>query len=283
MTFPIAVLVSGTGSNLQAILDTVHGTEGIEVACVGANKPSAPALERARAVGVETGVFEKGEYGSREERDLALGDWLEAHEVELVVLAGFMEILSAPFIRRFQGHSDAVKAVVFSPDGQAALSGSDDTRLGVWDIDTGEPIRFLSGHGGGVKAIAFNPDGRTVLSGSADATLRLWDLNNGAEIHRFTGHSDRVRSVAFVGASWLKRLTASVTCWGWTSRAGWDSASQLPEGTACIRRVTIACGSSSSGIRCNTLISMTATGWLKSSSRAACANTLPVSRRSAST
>jgi phosphoribosylglycinamide formyltransferase 1 len=103
MSFPIAVLVSGTGTNLQAILDTVHGTEGIEVVAVGSNNPSALGLERARSVGIETGIFPAGDYGSRDERDAALADWLESHGVELIVLAGFMELLGAPFIRRFRG------------------------------------------------------------------------------------------------------------------------------------------------------------------------------------
>jgi phosphoribosylglycinamide formyltransferase 1 len=103
LSFPIAVLVSGTGSNLQAILDTVHGTDGIEVVAVGSNNPHALGLKRAQEAGVETGVFQTGDDGSREERDAALGDWLEGHDVELVVLAGFMELLSPEFIRRFAG------------------------------------------------------------------------------------------------------------------------------------------------------------------------------------
>jgi phosphoribosylglycinamide formyltransferase 1 len=103
VTFPIAVLVSGTGTNLQAILDTVHGTDGIEVVGVASNNPNARALQRAADAGVETGVFAAGQYGSREERDAALGDWLEARGVELIVLAGFMELLSPAFIRRFGG------------------------------------------------------------------------------------------------------------------------------------------------------------------------------------
>jgi phosphoribosylglycinamide formyltransferase-1 len=103
MSFPIAVLVSGTGTNLQAILDTVHGSEGIEVVAVGSNNPGALALQRAADAGVETGVFAAAAHGSRDDRDAALGDWLEVRGVELVVLAGFMELLSSAFIRRFRG------------------------------------------------------------------------------------------------------------------------------------------------------------------------------------
>jgi phosphoribosylglycinamide formyltransferase-1 len=99
----VAVLVSGEGSNLQAILDQVHGRDGIEVVGVGSNRPAARGLERAREAGVETGVFEASEFAGRDARDAALGDWLEERGVQLIVLAGFMELLGPPFIRRFAG------------------------------------------------------------------------------------------------------------------------------------------------------------------------------------
>ncbi|MEX2253006.1 MAG: phosphoribosylglycinamide formyltransferase [Thermoleophilaceae bacterium] len=103
MSFPIAVLVSGEGSNLQAILDTVHGREGIEVVCVGSSRAEARGLERARAAGIEAEAFEISALPGRDERDVAMGDWLEEHGVELIVRAGFMELLGSPFIRRFEG------------------------------------------------------------------------------------------------------------------------------------------------------------------------------------
>jgi phosphoribosylglycinamide formyltransferase-1 len=99
----VAVLVSGEGSNLQAILDQVHGCDGVEVVAVGSNRAGARGLERARDAGVETGVFEASAYPDRAARDEALGDWLEQRDVGLVVLAGFMELLGGPFIRRFSG------------------------------------------------------------------------------------------------------------------------------------------------------------------------------------
>jgi len=100
-TFRIAVLASGTGTNLQAILDGLHGRDGIEVVCVASNKPGARALERAANAGVETGVFPREDHGDRVERDAAMADWLTAREAELIVLAGYMELLSAEFVRRF--------------------------------------------------------------------------------------------------------------------------------------------------------------------------------------
>lgn len=103
MAYRVAVLLSGEGTNLQALLDGVHGQDGIEIVAVASNRPQARGLERASGAGVETGVFEAPQKVDREARDHALGDWLDQHEVELIVLAGFMEILSGAFIRRFAG------------------------------------------------------------------------------------------------------------------------------------------------------------------------------------
>lgn len=97
----VAVLASGRGSNLQALLDQVHGTEGIEIVAVGSDKPEAQALERARAAGVETASFPNDDYAERAERDRAMADWLVARGVELVVLAGYMQLLSPEFLARF--------------------------------------------------------------------------------------------------------------------------------------------------------------------------------------
>jgi phosphoribosylglycinamide formyltransferase 1 len=96
-------MVSGEGSNLQAILDKLHGRDGIEVVCVASNRAGARGLERARAAAVDTGVFDAAEHdGDRDARDRVLGDWLDQHQVDLLVLAGFMEILSPEFIHRFE-------------------------------------------------------------------------------------------------------------------------------------------------------------------------------------
>ena len=103
MSFRVAVLVSGEGSNLQAILDQVHGRDGVEVVAVASNRAEARGLERAQARDVETAVFSSRDYEDRDERDAAMGGWLEARSVELIVLAGFMEVLGSGFIRRFAG------------------------------------------------------------------------------------------------------------------------------------------------------------------------------------
>ncbi len=107
--FRLGVLASGNGTNLQAILDQLHGREldrgsdtpRIAVAAVASDKPRARALERARAAGIATAAFPAAEHPNREERDLVMADWLQAAEVGLVVLAGYMQLLSEGFLRRF--------------------------------------------------------------------------------------------------------------------------------------------------------------------------------------
>jgi phosphoribosylglycinamide formyltransferase-1 len=100
--FKLCVLASGTGTNLQAILDRLHGREGVEVVGVASNVPGARALQRAEAAGVETAVFPRDEHPDRGERDGAMARWLADRRVDLVVLAGYMELLSAEFVRRFE-------------------------------------------------------------------------------------------------------------------------------------------------------------------------------------
>jgi phosphoribosylglycinamide formyltransferase 1 len=98
----LAVLASGAGSNLQAILDTLHGgPEGIVVAGVASDKPGAQALERAKSAGVPTATFPLADFPDRVARDVALADWVTERDVQLVVLAGYMQLLSPAFLQRF--------------------------------------------------------------------------------------------------------------------------------------------------------------------------------------
>jgi len=96
----VGVLASGEGTNLQALLDTVHGRE-VEVVAVASDQPSSRALQRAEAAGVPTRVFLRSDHGERAGRDAAMADWLAERGVELVVLAGYMAILDAAFVARF--------------------------------------------------------------------------------------------------------------------------------------------------------------------------------------
>jgi phosphoribosylglycinamide formyltransferase-1 len=96
----VAVLVSGAGTNLQALLDTVHGHEA-EIVAVASSQADAPALQRARAAGVPTRAFAVGDFADREARDRAIADWLAERGARLVVLAGYMQLLGAGFLERF--------------------------------------------------------------------------------------------------------------------------------------------------------------------------------------
>jgi phosphoribosylglycinamide formyltransferase-1 len=100
--FKIVVLASGGGTNLQAILDTLHGRDGIEVVGVGSDKADAWALERAQMEGCATAVFALDRYEDRLARDADIGDWIESREADLVVLAGYMQLLDAAFVARFR-------------------------------------------------------------------------------------------------------------------------------------------------------------------------------------
>jgi phosphoribosylglycinamide formyltransferase-1 len=94
----IGVLVSGEGTNLQALIDA-----GLPISCVASNKGGVRALERAVAAGIETGVFDAEDYGSREERDEVLARWLEDRGVALVVCAGYMHLFRKPFFDHYAG------------------------------------------------------------------------------------------------------------------------------------------------------------------------------------
>ncbi len=99
----VAALASGAGTNLQALLDTVHGRDGIEIVAVASDKPDAPALGRAARAAVATGVFASADYADRSQRDAAMAAWLAEAGVELVVLAGYMQLLNGSFLARFAG------------------------------------------------------------------------------------------------------------------------------------------------------------------------------------
>jgi phosphoribosylglycinamide formyltransferase-1 len=98
----VGVLASGDGTNLQALLDTVHGREA-RIAGVVTDRPDAVALERARNAGIETATFRLADHPDRSARDGAIAAWLLERDVQLVVLAGYMAILTSAFLRRFPG------------------------------------------------------------------------------------------------------------------------------------------------------------------------------------
>ena len=110
---------------------------------VGSDKPAARALERARAAGVETAVFAAAEYEDREARDAAIGDWVEALAADLVVLAGYMQLLSAAFVQRFRNRVINIHPALLpafpglDAIGQALEAGVEMTGVTVHFVDEG--------------------------------------------------------------------------------------------------------------------------------------------------
>ncbi len=99
----VAVLASGEGSNLQALIDLVHGHYDVELVRVVSDKPGVRALDRAEAAAIPTAVFALADYEDRTARDLAIAELLRSDAADLVVLAGYMAILSPGFISAFFG------------------------------------------------------------------------------------------------------------------------------------------------------------------------------------
>jgi phosphoribosylglycinamide formyltransferase 1 len=134
----IGVLVSGNGSNLQALID-----DGLPISAVAANRKDAFALIRAREAGIPTATFSLDCHESREERDLVMATWLEEHGVELVVLAGYMHLLTEPFLRRFPERIVNVHPSLLPsfpgahPIRDALAAGADPTGVTVHYVDEG--------------------------------------------------------------------------------------------------------------------------------------------------
>ena len=92
----IGVLVSGTGTNLQALLDA-----GLPISAVASNTAGVQALERAETASIPAAAFPLEHFAGRESRDEAMAEWLAEHGVELVVCAGYMQLLTPGFLARF--------------------------------------------------------------------------------------------------------------------------------------------------------------------------------------
>lgn len=100
----LVVLISGTGRNLQALIDAqALGQLGAEIVHVVSNRPDVQGLDRAAAAGIATTVVDHKHFASRDDFDAGLAEVIEASRPDIVVLAGFMRILTPAFIRRFEG------------------------------------------------------------------------------------------------------------------------------------------------------------------------------------
>jgi phosphoribosylglycinamide formyltransferase-1 len=134
----IGVLVSGEGTNLQALID-----DGLPVGAVASSKPGVRALERARAAGVPAKVFAQDAFRSRHARDEALAGWLQQRDVRIVVCAGFMELLTPGFLARFPDrivnvHPSLLPAFAGTrPIEDALAAGATETGVTVHYVDAG--------------------------------------------------------------------------------------------------------------------------------------------------
>ena len=98
----VAVLASGAGTNLQALIDNAHGHHGVKLVAVASDKSQAPALDRARAAGITTEVFAGDRFGGdRAARDDAMALWLRDQRADLIVLAGYMQLVTPGFLAAF--------------------------------------------------------------------------------------------------------------------------------------------------------------------------------------
>jgi phosphoribosylglycinamide formyltransferase-1 len=97
----VGVLASGTGTNLQALLDRADGRDDVRIVAVGSDRADAQALRRARAADIEARAFEARSFADRRQRDLAMAEWMRSLGVELIVAAGYMRLLDPVFLDAF--------------------------------------------------------------------------------------------------------------------------------------------------------------------------------------
>jgi WD40 repeat protein/tRNA A-37 threonylcarbamoyl transferase component Bud32 len=117
----------------------------------------------------------------------------------LAVAGGGLELwIFAPHpLYTYNGHSDRVNTVAWSPDGTYIASGSTDETVQVWDADTGNCVLIYRGHWNSVNVVAWSPNSIRIASGDGTGTVQVWDADSGSSVYIYRGHSDRVNALAW--------------------------------------------------------------------------------------
>ncbi|KAK7919212.1 hypothetical protein WMY93_010496 [Mugilogobius chulae] len=140
------------------------------------------------------------------------------------------------YIFRYQGHTDAVRSLAFSPDGKWLASASDDCTVKLWDIGAGKAITEFKSHSGAVNIVQFHPNEYLLASGSADRTIKLWDLEKFSMVGSLEGDTSAVRCVFFSqdGACLFSGSSDTLRVFGWEPdrcfdvvSVGWGKVSDL--------------------------------------------------------
>lgn len=139
-----------------------------------------------------------------------------------------------------EGHTNWVRSVYFSFDGEILASASDDKTLMLWNTTTGQRLKTLTGHRERVWSVAFSPNGKTLASASEDRTVRLWDIHTGECTKILERHTSWVRSVAFsLDGSFLASGSSDKTVILWNANTG-EYSTTLKGHTARVRAVTFS-------------------------------------------
>jgi WD40 repeat protein/mono/diheme cytochrome c family protein len=127
------------------------------------------------------------------------GQWVAAAggEPGLQGQAAIWRVADGSLVRKFEGHFDALYAVVLSPDAKLLATGSYDQKIKLWDTATGAEVRALTGHNGAVYGLAFRPDGKVLASASGDRTVKLWEIATGKRLDTFSQPTKEQYTVAF--------------------------------------------------------------------------------------